>query len=500
MKIKKSINLIIAAVMSLTMLVGCTSNSGGSSSAGSDSSSSASADLKTKFKGEDIIIYIRMMDAQDKWFRENTIEEFKKEYGVNVTVKTFESEADLMNILKLDSERGSIGIIKTPLSSVNAYKKGDYIMAIDDVNGINMKEVKDYFSESAIDSVTFDDKVWAIPRKGENYTLVYLKDKVADAVANWEKQKTVIEAAFKAENGVGLPKNYELESDPNKWDWYDLAVVGMYWGNTEIDGKTQPRIAHRTKVYEGTSIEIMTKVYQMGGTPDDMLDPTSPAVVETMKWEAFDVKNNIYNPTMWKEMWSGGGIWNGFASGDVYMAFMSQMDEFFIHGGSNPDMQGYLTDPDNMGVALLPAGASLELNDKGEPAIMGESAAFDNGWYWAIPKTAPNPELSMALINFISSEKNHTAEASTFGILPVTNDVLDNIDTLMKEDWMKQIFNVGKEQASKTLYSVPDQSKWPEISSLWQQGWHDIALTGDTSKVEAGLENLKTKIEPLLDK
>lgn len=487
---KKFLTAIVSSVLALTMLAGC----------GDKKTSGSSAANTDKFKGQDIIIYIRMMDSQDKWFRENTIKEFQKEYGVNVTVKTFETESDLMNVLKLDEGKGSIGVIKTPISSVSAYRKGDYIMPINDVKSVDMKTINDKYSASALKSVTSDDKLWAIPRKGEVYTLVYLKDKVADAVKNWETQKPAIEAALKAENGVGLPANYKLEEDPNEWDFFDLSVVGMYWGNTKIDGKTQPRVAHRTKVYEGTTIEIGARVFSMGGKTEDLLNPTSQPVIDAFKWEAFNVKNNVYNPTMWKEMWSGGGIWNGFASGDVYMAYMSQMDEFFIHGGSSPDMQGYLTDPSNMGVATVPAGASLELKADGTPARTGVSAAYDNGWYWAIPKNAPNPELSLELINFINNKKNHTAEASTFGILPVTNEVLNNIDSLMKEDWMKDVMNVGKKQAAGTVYMSPDQSKWPEISSIWQQAWHDICISGDTSKVESGLKAVADKINPLLDK
>lgn len=502
MKKFKALSLALAALISVGMLAGCgDSNTSSSGSAGAaDQSSASDTDVKDKYKGEDIIIYIRMMDSQDKWFRENTIANFQKEYGVNVTVKTFESEADMMNVLKLDADKGKIGVVKTLLSSVPAFEAGDYIMSINDVPNADMDAIKDKFDNNALDAVTIDDNIYALPRKGENYTLVYAKDKVEDAVANWETQKPVIEAAFKSENGVGLPADYTLEADPNEWDWYDLGVVGMYWGNTEIDGKVEPRIAHRTKVYEGTTIEIMSRVFAMNGTPDDMLDPTSAPVVETMKWENFFVNNNVYNATMWDEMWSGGGIWNAFASGDVYMAYMSQMDEFFIHGGSSPDMQGYMADPDNMGVALLPAGASFELDSNGQPAVKGVSAAFNNGWYWSIPKTAPNPELSLELINYITNVDNMTAESTTFGILPVTNEVLNNLDTLISESWMQDVFNVGKEQASGILYGVPNQSKWPEISSLWQQGWHDVALVDDESKVEPALEELKSKIEPLLDK
>lgn len=492
--LKKILCLVLAIVMVASVMVGCAP-----SEPTGTPSTPVNADVKDKFKGQEVIIYIRMMDSQDKWFRENIINKFQKEYGAKVTVKTFENETDLMNIIKLDEDKGTIGVIKSPQSSVFSYKLGDYTMRIEDVPNVNMDEIKAVYTATALDQVTDADGTWGLPRKAESMYAVYSKSAVADAVANWETKKDVIEAAFKAENGVGLPTGYTLEADVNEWDWYDVAVAGMYWGNTEINGKTQPRIAHRTKLYEGTTIEIMNKVFSMNGKPEDLLDPTSAPFVETMKWEAFSVKNKIYNETMWKEMWSGGGIWNAFASGDVYFAYMSQMDAFFIHGGSSPDMTGYLADPDDMGIALNPAGASLELKD-GKPAVTGTHATTSNGWYWCIPKNAKNPELSLELIKFITNEENHSAEASTFGIMPVTNYVMDNLDTLVAEPWMREVFEVGAKQAEAGLYSVPLQSKWPEISAVYQQGWHDVALSGDTSKVEADLATLKTKVDPLLDK
>ena len=421
--IRKMACVLLSVVVLIVSLVGCGGTAVGPAAPSGD------MDANDKFKGESIILYIRMMDAQDKWFRDNTIADFQQEYGVDVTVKTFETEAELMHILQMDEGKSGIGVVKSPESSVFPYKLGGYSMPIQDVPNVDMEAIKAKYDARALAAVTDADGTWGLPRKAENMTLVYVKSKVADAVANWESKRGLIEAAFAAENGVGLPEGYALEADPNEWDWYDLAVVGLYWANTEYNGKTQGRIAHRTRIYEGTTVELMNKVYAIGGTPDDMTDPTSSAVVETMKWEIFSVKNNIYLSTMWEEMWSGGGIWNAFASGDVYLAFMSQMDAFFIHGGSSPDMPGYLADPDDMGVAIMPQGASLELKD-GQPAVTGSHASYSNGWYWMIPKTAPNPELSLALIEFITSDKYHMAEAKTFGIMPVTNYVLNNLSSL----------------------------------------------------------------------
>ncbi len=501
---KKVLCLLLAVAMMAMLLASCGSapaeETTSTSTDTSTEAASTDADPTTMYEGEEIIIYIRMMDSQDKWFRENIVTGFQEEYGVTVTVKTFETEADMMNVLQLDAEKGTIGVVKTVGSALNTFVQGDFLMPVSDVSTYDAAATETKYDPATIKAASDDEgNVWALPRKQENFAMAYSISAVEDAVANWETQRDVIEAAFAAENGVGLPTDYALEADPNEWDWFDLAVVGMYWGNTEINGVTQPRMAHRAKIYEGTTFEIMHKVFQINGTPEDMLDPTSAPVVEAMKWEAFSVGNNIYNPTMWEEMWSGGGIWNGFANGSVYLAFMSQLDQFFIHGGSNPEMTGYMVDPADMGVATMPRGVSMELNDEGQPVTTGTKATYDNSWYWSIPKDAPNPELSLELINYINNEENHAAEAATFGIMPVTNEVLDNMDTLIEEDWMREVFEVGQMQAAEGAYSVPSATNWTQISTAYQEAWHDICVPGDTSTVEAGLQALKDEITPLLD-
>ncbi len=500
---KKLLCLLLSALLLMALFAGCAPTPSTADEAPTQetpATDEAEATEEISFEGEEIIVYIRMMDSQDKWFRDNIVTGFQEEYGASITVKTFETEADMMNIMQLDSEKGTIGLVKTVGSILNTFEQGDFIMPISDVPSYDAAVTADKYFASALESATDEEgNLWALPRKLENYAVAYSKSAVADAVANWETQRDAIEAAFAAENGVGLPTGYTLEEDVNAWDWFDVAVAGMYWGKTEINGTTTPRIAHRAKIYEGTTFEIMHKVFQMNGTPEDMLDPTSASVVEAMKWEAFSVGNDIYNPTMWEEMWSGGGIWNGFASGSVYFAYMSQLDAFFIHGGSNPEMTGYMVDPADMGVAVMPQGVSMELDADGNPVVEGTRASYDNSWYWTIPKDAPNPDLSLALIEYITNQENHSAEAATFGVMPVTNEVLDNMDSLIQEDWMREVFEAGQAQVVEGVYGVPDATNWTQISTAYQEGWHEICVPGDTSTVEAGLQTLKDEITPLLD-
>ncbi|CCJ33202.1 sugar ABC transporter substrate-binding protein [Caloramator australicus] len=459
--LKKLLSLFMSLTVLLGLLSGC--------------SKQTSSDDTEKFKGKEVTIYIRMMEAQDKWFRENIIAAFEQKYGVKINVRTFEKDTDLHNILELDKDKNTIALVKVPFMQIYPLAKKGLIMSLDEAVGEKYKEdIKEYV-DKAIEMATIDGKVYYIPRKLETNTLLYLKSKVEDAVNNWEKMKPQINKMFKKENGYGLPDGYTLEADPNQWDWYDLAVVGYYWANTPYNGTKEPRIAHRAKKYEGTVIEIMTKVYQMGGNQDDMLAMNTQPVKDTFQWEAFFKKNGLYNPAMWQEGWSGGGIWNAMAQGKVFLAFMHQIDAFFIHGGSDPSMQGFLANPDDMGLAIMPMGASLEIKD-GQPARVGGHHSQAAGWWWGIPKSTPDKELSYTLARFITNKENHAKECATFGMMPIRKDIYENLNENFKEVWMQDVFKTAMEQESQGILPAPMVSQWPAIQNLYLEAWYDIVV------------------------
>ncbi|OCA87878.1 hypothetical protein A8F94_08550 [Bacillus sp. FJAT-27225] len=461
---KKLYSIVMVFILLLGILAACTP----------DSKTGQSTD-KNQFKAKEMTIYIRMMEAQDKWFRENIIKSFEKEYGVKINVRTYQTSVDLQNVLKLDEGKKTIGLVKTLHSDLVPFVENGYIMDLETAVGEGYKKDLEEYTEAAVEMGTVNGKVYYIPRKLETNTLLFVKSKVNDAVKNWEKFESDIQAMFKAENGVGLPDDYTLEADPNEWDWYDLAVVGYYWANTEYDGKKEPRIAHRAQKYEGTVTELVTKVYQTGGTPEDVLNLNSQPVKDTFQWENFYKNNKIYNPGMWEEGWSGGGIWQAMANGKVYLAFMHQIDAFFIHGGSDPSMTGYLADPDDMGLAIMPQGVSLELKD-GNPARVGTHGSQLAGFWWGIPNSTPDAKLSYELARWITNETNHKAETQQFGMMPVRKDIMNDLNGTFKEKWMQEVFDVANRQLDEGVQKIPQVQTWPEYVELYLNAWYDIVV------------------------
>ena len=421
-----------------------------------------------------LTILIRMMDMQDSWFREQLIPAFEEEYNCEITVVTFDQYPDIGVMLDLEKKSGrhTIGVIKTPLEEVYPLVAKEFMMPLTDL--ANAEDLAEYV-DIGVEAGQVDGVQYYIPRKLEANTLFYLPSKVADALSNWEPMHDDINTMFENFNGFGLPAGFTLEEDPNEWDWYDLAVVSYYWAHTQgEDGLTMPRMAHRGKDYGGTLSELLTKIYQMGGNADDVLAMDTDPVIDMFEWEAFYVHNDLYNPSMWEESWSGGGIWKGFAAGTVYAAFMHQIDAFFLHGGTTPDMAGYLIDPADMATAVMPKGVSLELDAEGKSLREGGHNSNFSGWWWGIPATTPDAQLSYDLIRFITSYEWHSKETSIFGMMPVRNDIYTNLAGSFPEEWMQNVFNTALAQYDAGVVGAPQVPAWSDIGQNYRNAWFDV--------------------------
>jgi ABC-type glycerol-3-phosphate transport system substrate-binding protein len=441
----------------------------------------------------EMTVLIRMMDIQDLWFREK-IREFEKENNVRINVVTFDQVEDVRQMIDLERKSGEkrIGLVKTALEMVYPLAEGDYLIPLDEiVEPLQLeKELGEYLPE-AVRVGTIDGRTYYIPRKLETYLLFFLKSKVEDARDNWEKDRDKIDAILKQVNHYGLPAGYDLETDPSRWDYYDLLVLSYFWANKPYNDITIPRVAHRGKRYAGTVNELVTRIFQLGGDEQDILAMDSDPVADLFLWESFFVRNNLYHSGMWEQAWSGGDVWRAISSGEVFLCFLHQIDLFFVHGGSDPTMTGYLVDPSDLGVSIMPKGASLELTEAGLPQREGGHLSNLYGWWWGIPVTSPDPELSYKLARFITSRENQIKECSRFGMFPVRNDVLDDLVQAFDEEWKRQVFEVSRLQFETGTKELPRLRGWSQIGKNYLDAWYDISVKGNEIKTEEISGSLK---------
>ena len=422
--------------------------------------------VKTFVVPTPITILIRMMDSQESWFKQNILREFEKENHSKVIIKRFRNERDLIEILKSERDRtkkGNVSLVKTPLHLTLLLYKEKFVKSYENI----LRDLK--VSESEIQSwlqKTYDEydpvalemsafntitgkKLFFLPRKLETRLIIYRKSKVTDAVKNWKKFKVQLDDIVKKENGYGLPKDYRLELDANRWDYYDLLVLGYYWKNTEYHGEKTARIVHRSKNYGGTILGIIDRALQLGASDADIYDmySFSEAIVDVLHWEAIFRKYNLYYEGMWEgDGLTGSGIYESISENRVFLTWMHQLDSLLIFGSKKLGLRSFIKDRKDLGIAILPKGVSFELNHEGLPKRTGTRKAHTFGWFWGIPNNSPEPELALKLVEYITSHSSHLNECRNFFLIPVRKSVRNALTEVLNTDWKAQVYKKSIEQ------------------------------------------------------
>jgi ABC-type glycerol-3-phosphate transport system substrate-binding protein len=424
-------------------------------------------------------VLVKMIKDQENYFRDVEIAKYNKVYHAKVNVVGYNNTDSIE--YELDARKGNVDLIKVPFDRSAALVREKRIAALDDV--LPYRNIRQLSDEKLLTSLgKFDGKFYYIPRKFETRIMVYRKSKVADALQSWRKYKPGADSALKAIHGTGLPASYALESDPNQWDFFDLFVVGWVWSHVPYDGMLTGRIAHRSSRYSGTSLGLVDQVFQCGGDSTAVLTMSGDAVADAFYWEALYAHAGIFNPRMVKEGWSGGAIWNEFKQGTVFLSTMTQLDCFFIHGTGRDGLEGYLSDPDDMGVAVMAAGSSVELNKNGEIVRQGSRSITTGGWWWGIPADASNPTLSYQLASYITNTENQVQECNRFGMIPVRKDILSDMSMMFGGEWIKGVYEASFKQLVYNKGTIiPTNPHYTEISVLYLDAWKDIIVNQDWS-------------------
>ena len=153
-------------------------------------------------------------------------------------------------------------------------------------------------------------------------------------------------------------------------------------------------------------------------------------------------------------------------------------------------MQGYLANPNDMGLAIMPQGLSFELDATGKPFRTGSKKAGTAGWWWGIPKTAPHPHVSAALAQWITNYDNHLAECKVFGMMPIRTDILADLQKVFPKDWMADVFATSLKQIELNDDTTgPLLREYADVGKIYLDAWYDIVVGknyGRGGKVDRG--------------
>jgi ABC-type glycerol-3-phosphate transport system substrate-binding protein len=411
---------------------------------------------------------------QEFYFKNTILKNYEKKTSVKVNVLKYGNADSLESVLKKYSGKVNLVLIADEKSSylmkMGYFKPLDLFLAPEDLRSFN-----ENFLLSSFGMV--DARPTLIPRQFETSLLVYSKSKVKDALKEWPRLKEKINGEIKRNNGFGLPVGYSLEADPNKWDYFDIAVVGLIWANSDYNGKISSRVAHIALKNNGLSMYVENSIYQFKGDSADVLSCRGDAVVDAVQWESFYAASGVYNKKMWESGWGGPELLEMFASGEIFLATLTQAECFYLHGTGHAERKGLLKDPSDLGVALMPTACSFELNEKGQIVRKGVKSVATKIWWWAIPFNASSVTLSYRLARFLSDTASQVGECTRFGMIPVRKEVVNDMSVLFKDAWTKEVLETALGQivlnGNMTLINNACSDK---IRKLYVELWYDIVV------------------------
>jgi ABC-type glycerol-3-phosphate transport system substrate-binding protein len=434
-------------------------------------------------------IAVNMIPDELDYFTNEIVAGFNKANKCDLQVMNYTDNARLPGFFDKLPRRKSgqkyprLGVAMIPHERTRSLIKAGKLRSLNSfLSKEKIEEIKDtYF---LVDMFESEAKIFLIPRKLETRMLVYLKDKVKAAQDHWIEMKPDIDEALRDENGAGLPMEYALEASPDLWDFFDLFVVGYYWKHHADNQLKAGRMAHRGKKYHGTVTGLMDRVFQCGGTETAVLDLRMDPAADAFAWECLMIKHGLYNPKIWEQSWSGVDIWTAFKAHETYLAFMTQIDCFFLMGGEKGSAP--YVKPENLGVSVMPGGCSIELSDPGAVLRKGRHAVSTGGWWWGIPKKGAKRKLAFKFIEYVTSLEVQKKECGKFGLIPVRMEMMMNSPDFFKSKALQKIFKVSKHQlTNNSINSVPVVKDYNKLEKIYLDIWYDFCLKNYHGRADA---------------
>ena len=419
-----------------------------------------------------LTVLTNMEPDQDYYFKNTLLKEYEKKTSIKVNVLKYRNSDSLERYLQMYS--GKVNLVLVPDEKSRFLLKMGYFKPLDLF--LTPEEVRFFNNNYLLSSFGMADaRPTLIPRQFETSLLVYSKSRLNDALQRWPELKEKISSDIKKNNSFGLPAGYSLEADPSKWDYYDIAVVGLIWANTDYNGNMSSRVAHRARKNSELSTYLENSIYQLNGDSAAISSCRGDAVVDAIQWEAFYAASGTYNKNMWEKGLSGAELLEMFASGEIFLTTLTQAECFYLHGTGHAERKGLLKDPSDLGVALMPTACSFELNEKGEVLHKGVKSVATKCSWWGIPFNASSVTLSYRLAKFLSDTAVQVGECSRFGMIPVRKEVVNAMSVVFKDAWAKDVLGTALGQiVLNGSLAQTSNSNSDKISSLYIELWYDV--------------------------
>ena len=420
-----------------------------------------------------------MRPGQEALYKTRILKPFEKKHKCRVEIVPAPDPAKLPAML---ASGDTLDLVAPPLALTRALAGRNLIAPLDEV--VSAKALADLRKEYFLtDLGSIGGRTYFLPRSIETPVMVYLKSKVAEAVQYWELRRDDINRALARHNGRGLPRGYVLEKDPSQWDWFDLFVAGWYWNSKEIQGQRRGRMALGPLGSPDAPQGLMDACFLSGAGADRLLGMGDAGVADMFQWQAVLAREGVLNPGLLKGRWTEEQVREGFRAGELYLSAATQAEAFQIHGTGAAAMPGYLADPEDMGVALMPKGNSLMQGNDGDPLREGRRSVATRSYWWGVTRQARDRTMAFELAHYLSNTENQVQESSAFGMIPVRQDLLGELGLMFGGGWTADVFQTASQQLVENRLTVaPLVEEYPEVARNYLAAYEEICLPGPGQK------------------
>ena len=298
------------------------------------------------------------------------------------------------------------------------------------------KTVRDQYLSSAIESVTYKNHVYAVPRYTHSSVLYYRKDLVPQAPKTWEELSRIAKENI-GKNGM----KYGFVFQGNQYEGMVCNALEYIFSNGGkiIDGNKV--VINSTKAVQGLQYMI------------DFIKIAPPGITTYVEEDARNV----------------------FQQGEA--VFMRNWPYAWPLVNSNDSpIKG------KVGIAPLPAGKDGKY---GIPVIGGNNLA--------ISKYSKHPKEAWKFIEFLSNPDSQKYAEIDSGRMPARKALYSDKDLLSKDPQLTDLYNAFSKAKSR-----PVSPYYAQMSDVMQIYFHK-ALTGQMTAQQA-IENVKKEIEKIVRK
>jgi multiple sugar transport system substrate-binding protein len=323
-------------------------------------------------------------------------------------------------------------IIEVQHGWVNGYAQAGLIVPLDDV----IEEKEDY-TPAALDYVTWDGKLWAIPYRIETHAIIFNKDL-------W--------------TAAGL----DPEAPPETWD--QLVAAAKTLTESGVSGFA---ITGGGEV-GNTIFRSLPFIWMNGGgiVSEDLTTAVvnSPEAVEAVTFYT-DFYKNGYSPGSTLEN-------DGLANRRLFIA-----NQVATYQSGQFDVPAIRQENPNIDIGAFPIP-----HPEGK-----ETAAILGGWSYVVPRDARNPEEAKLFLQFLNTSENQAFFTDTFPARVSSMSAERFNDPILAS--FKAMLPYGR--------PVPIHKAWVQITQAYFDGIQRILLEDQT--VQESMDQANEEIQALLD-